>query len=86
MAELAVDEAQIEQMSDEEKQFYHFKMHDYDNNDLLDGLEILQSANLHENTFHKKIDREQPDKSSTTTDLDSGNDLQHIVGKYKSSN
>lgn len=48
-------EKPLEEMTSEEKQFYHFKMHDYDNNNLLDGLEILQSANIHDATFHKKL-------------------------------
>uniref|UniRef100_A0A1B0DQL3 Uncharacterized protein n=1 Tax=Phlebotomus papatasi TaxID=29031 RepID=A0A1B0DQL3_PHLPP len=62
---------QVEHMSLEEKQFYQFKLHDDDNNDMLDGLEILHSANQHENTFHR-IDR---DKYYDATEYE----LQHIV-------
>lgn len=37
------------QMTDEELQFHYFKLHDYDNNNMLDGIE-LRSAMTH---FHK---------------------------------
>ena len=30
-------------MSDRELQFHYFKLHDYDNNNLLDGLEIVKA-------------------------------------------
>lgn len=70
-------EKPVEEMSEEEKQFYHFKMHDYDNNNLLDGLEILQSANEHDNTFHGH---------SKVNPTDNGSEelgLQHLVGKQQ---
>ncbi|GAB0086341.1 multiple coagulation factor deficiency protein 2 [Sergentomyia squamirostris] len=53
-----LQQTQVEEMSLEEKQFYQFKLHDDDNNDMLDGLEILYSANQHENSFHR-IDHEK---------------------------
>lgn len=31
-------------MSDEERDFYYFKIHDSDNNDKLDGLELMKAA------------------------------------------
>ncbi|XP_033115874.1 multiple coagulation factor deficiency protein 2 homolog isoform X1 [Anneissia japonica] len=31
------------EMTDEEYQFYYFKVHDYDNNNLLDGIELIQA-------------------------------------------
>ena len=30
------------QMTPEELQFYYFKQHDYDNNNKLDGIELIQ--------------------------------------------
>ena len=38
-----------DQMTSEELQFHYFKLHDYDNNNMLDGIE-LTSAITH---FHK---------------------------------
>lgn len=32
-----------EEMTDEELQFHYFKLHDFDNNNLLDGLEIVKA-------------------------------------------
>jgi hypothetical protein len=34
-----------QKLSDKELDFYNFKMHDFDNNLLLDGLEILTAIN-----------------------------------------
>lgn len=66
-------------MTAEEKHFYHFKMHDYDNNNLLDGLEILQSANVHDDTFHghKKpstVHRLSPSAADSDNDSDDNDD------------
>lgn len=40
-------------MTDEEKHFYYFKIHDSDNNDNLDGLEMLYAATHHTGHFHR---------------------------------
>jgi multiple coagulation factor deficiency protein 2 len=34
----------VTEMTDEEKSFYYFKIHDTDNNDYLDGLEMIKAA------------------------------------------
>lgn len=34
----------VSEMSEEEKSFYYFKIHDTDNNDNLDGLEMIKAA------------------------------------------
>jgi hypothetical protein len=39
----------VNDMSDEEKSFYYFKVHDTDNNNNLDGLEMVKAA-LHRHT------------------------------------
>lgn len=83
-------EKPVEEMTSEEKQFYHFKMHDYDNNNLLDGLELLQSANVHDASFHGHHEHQQQ-KSPTDTDEEPDNGgagseelgLQHLVGKQR---
>lgn len=38
-------------MSDEEKSFYYFKIHDTDNNDNLDGLEMVKAAIHRQGSF-----------------------------------
>lgn len=42
-------------MSEEEKNFYYFKLHDLDNNNNLDGLEMLTAATHHDHQGIKKI-------------------------------
>ena len=39
----------LDRMSEDEVQFHYFKLHDYDNNNMLDGLELV-SALTH---YHK---------------------------------
>lgn len=41
----------VSEMSDEEKSFYYFKLHDMDHNDALDGLELIQAA-MHQSPEH----------------------------------
>lgn len=83
-------EKPVEEMSEDEKQFYHFKMHDYDNNNLLDGLEILQSANAHDDTLHGHHKMQKP-TTATADNNDDDNEggagseelgLQHLVGMW----
>uniref|UniRef100_A0A1I8PUA8 EF-hand domain-containing protein n=1 Tax=Stomoxys calcitrans TaxID=35570 RepID=A0A1I8PUA8_STOCA len=50
-------QASVENMSEEEKNFYYFKIHDGDNNNALDGLELLQAA-MHQDEHFKTIDRD----------------------------
>ena len=33
-----------EQMTEEEQNFYFFKLHDYDNNNVLDGIELVTAV------------------------------------------
>ena len=55
-----VTEVKEETMSDEDLQFHYFKLHDYDNNNKLDGIE-LGNAMTH---FH---DEENPQDQAETT-------------------
>uniref|UniRef100_A0A182J8S0 Uncharacterized protein n=1 Tax=Anopheles atroparvus TaxID=41427 RepID=A0A182J8S0_ANOAO len=44
---LPIGEQSLTEMSEDEKNFYYFKLHDSDNNDNLDGLEMLHAATHH---------------------------------------
>lgn len=70
----------VAEMSEEEKGFYYFKLHDIDNNDALDGLELMQAAmHGHEHDEHEHqaeehgatTERDEQVKSTTT---DGGDD------------
>ena len=37
--------AAVENMTDEEKDYHYFRLHDFDKNDMLDGLEVLKAVN-----------------------------------------
>lgn len=39
-----VEHKEVDQMTADEKSFYYFKIHDTDNNDNLDGLEMIKAA------------------------------------------
>lgn len=39
-----VHHKEVNEMTDDEKSFYYFKIHDTDNNDNLDGLEMIKAA------------------------------------------
>lgn len=63
MKEFSFGERELANMSDEEKNFYFFKLHDSDNNDHLDGLEILHAATHHSDGHVRKLDRDEEDES-----------------------
>uniref|UniRef100_A0A182PJS7 EF-hand domain-containing protein n=1 Tax=Anopheles epiroticus TaxID=199890 RepID=A0A182PJS7_9DIPT len=52
LKQLPIGEQSLTEMSEDEKNFYYFKLHDSDNNDNLDGLEMLHAATHH----HSKSD------------------------------
>ena len=56
MKQFSFGEKELANMSDEEKNFYFFKLHDSDNNDHLDGLEILHAATHHSDGHVHKLD------------------------------
>lgn len=41
---MQVNHKNVTEMSDEEKSFFYFKIHDTDNNNNLDGLEMIKAA------------------------------------------
>lgn len=69
---------ELSEMTEDEKNFYYFKVHDADNNDFLDGLEMLQAATHRAGHIHK-IDRDEEL-------LKMEDELNRIVGKYYSIN
>lgn len=69
-----VQNKNISDMTEDEKNFYYFKLHDSDNNDVLDGLELLQAATHH--SIH--IGHEEGDDSGKNED--SSNEMGHIIG------
>ncbi|XP_062565844.1 multiple coagulation factor deficiency protein 2 homolog [Armigeres subalbatus] len=58
MKQFSFGEKELANMSDDEKNFYFFKLHDSDNNDHLDGLEILHAATHHSDGHVHKLDRD----------------------------
>lgn len=54
-------EKKVEEMSDEEISYLYFKIHDYDDNSRLDGLELLNSATHHSNGHVLDIHSEPSD-------------------------
>lgn len=57
-------EKKVEEMSDEERGYLYFKIHDYDDNGLLDGLEVLYSATHYSNGHVHDIHSEPSDIDS----------------------
>lgn len=77
-ADSVVQTRNISEMTEDEKNFFYFKLHDSDNNDVLDGLELLRAATHHsvhiaheENSGHR-----DPDKIEDET-----NEIEHIIGR-----
>ncbi|XP_055643497.1 multiple coagulation factor deficiency protein 2 homolog [Toxorhynchites rutilus septentrionalis] len=64
LKQLSISEDELARMTDEEKNFYFFKLHDSDNNDHLDGLEILHAATHHSDSHVHKLDREDENNSA----------------------
>ncbi|XP_023174283.1 multiple coagulation factor deficiency protein 2 [Drosophila hydei] len=62
-------QASLDDMSEEEKIFYMFKAHDNDNNNALDGLEMIQSA-MHHNYDYLKNDERNDYLSNASEELD----------------
>lgn len=65
----------VNEMTDEEKNFYYFKLHDSDNNDALDGLELIQAATHHAHADHTTNDAKTDEDSQTIAE-----ELTHIIG------
>lgn len=79
----------VSEMSDEEKGFYYFKLHDVDNNDALDGLELMQAAmhghehDEHDHRHDDEPDSIDPDDPNNENDVaqTAEDDLTHIICK-----
>lgn len=48
----------VSEMTDDEKSFYFFKVHDTDNNNNLDGLEMIKAA-LHRHGEDEHVDNDE---------------------------
>lgn len=71
-----LDTKNIENMTEDEKNFYYFKIHDTDHNDVLDGLEMLQAATHHKHsTIHGIKGSNEHDKEL----MDIKDELSHIT-------
>lgn len=65
----------VNEMTDDEKNLYYFKLHDSDNNDALDGLELIQAAT------HHAHDKHSPDEKTDEDPQTIAEELTHIIGK-----
>lgn len=69
-------EKNVQTLSDDEKNYLFFKIHDLDGNDKLDGLEIYHSATHHSGAQHEH----QVEKTETENDENSQlNDSESLV-------
>merc|ERR1711862_694799 len=51
----------VENMTEEERDFHYFRLHDFDQNDLLDGLEVFKAL-VHEHEHNKNDSESEPEK------------------------
>ncbi|KAG4079272.1 hypothetical protein HA402_006995 [Bradysia odoriphaga] len=65
----------ISEMTEDEKNFFYFKLHDSDNNDVLDGLELLRAATHH--SVH--IENEEQHGHDDGGKSDEANEFEHII-------
>lgn len=75
-----VQNRNISDMSEDEKNFFYFKLHDSDNNDVLDGLELLRAATHH--SVHIEHDEAHDHRNDGEKSEDEANDIEHIIGRY----
>ena len=75
LKEWSMGDKDVSTMSDEEKNFYYFKLHDFDNNDSLDGLEMLHAVTHRGDHFHKL--NQDEDQLQTIEE-----ELEHYVGRF----
>lgn len=66
-----VESRNVSEMTEDERNFYYFKLHDSDNNDGLDGLELLQAATHHSVHIGNNLENE-----------DNTNEIGHIIGNF----
>lgn len=77
----------VSEMSDEEKSFYYFKLHDMDHNDALDGLELIQAAmhQAHDHIHHdphSEVSNENYDNNinNIPANIDEDDQWTHVIG------
>lgn len=69
-------EKKVEEMSEEERSYMYFKLHDLDGNDKLDGLEIFYSATHHSASEHDHNHEQSGHSGSNQVDEANENDNQ----------
>lgn len=76
------DQKTIEEMSEDEKNYLYFKVHDLDGNGKLDGLEIYYSATHHSDLPHEESQQYAPLKTNFEDSIEErDNNFNHIIGK-----
>ncbi|KAJ6635752.1 Multiple coagulation factor deficiency protein 2 like [Pseudolycoriella hygida] len=65
-----IEHRNISEMTEEEKNFFYFKVHDSDNNDVLDGLELLRAATHHSVHVEHDGDENVGEKEKSSNELD----------------
>lgn len=76
MEEYLPNKGKVEELSEEEKSYLYFKVHDLDGNEKLDGLEIFYSATHHSQNQHERQDEpgeaeSQAEQKSQSNESDS---------------
>ena len=59
----------VENMTEEERDFHYFRLHDFDKNDLLDGLEVLKAMS-HSHAKMKEEEAEAEEKQVSESSFD----------------
>ena len=57
----AYSQEAVENMTEEERDYHYFRLHDFDKNDLLDGLEVFKAL-VHEHEHNKNDSESEPEK------------------------
>ena len=59
----------VENMTEEERDFHYFRLHDFDKNDLLDGLEVLKAmSHSHAKMKEEEAETEERELSESSFD------------------
>ena len=69
----------MENMTEEERDFHYFRLHDFDKNDLLDGLEVLKALSH----SHAQIIKEEADTEEKHLLENSFDEMVEMIDKVK---
>ncbi|XP_053674537.1 multiple coagulation factor deficiency protein 2 homolog [Anopheles nili] len=85
---LPIGEQSLTNMSEDEKNFYYFKLHDSDNNDNLDGLEMLHAATHHHSNAAGQLHgmdrtaKHSPDDASSFLEDEEFNHIIEVIDDF----